>query len=165
MNRNRLFGALALTVTAVAGAAAAPQMDHEKHMAMLKRGEKAMGFDQTRTSHHFRLSPDGGTIEVRANDPRDAALRGQVVAHLTMIAGQFSRGDFSTPVAVHGEEPAGVAALKRFGAQISYTFVPDDAGGRVVISTKSKDAVAAVHDFLRYQIREHHTGDPMKEEF
>jgi hypothetical protein len=43
-----------------------------------------------------------------------------------------------------------------------YTFVPDDTCGRVLISTGSKKTLAAVHAFLRYQIREHCTGDSLK---
>jgi hypothetical protein len=144
-------------VASLAVGAAAGQMNHEQHMK--GRAAQAMGFDQARTTHHFRLKPDGGTIEVTVKDPADTALRDQIAAHLEMIAGQFSRGDFDTPFAVHGETPAGVPAMKRQRAQITYTFEPEPSGGRVVITTTSDRASAAVHDFLRYQIREHHTGD------
>ncbi|PYR73529.1 MAG: hypothetical protein DMF86_20265 [Acidobacteria bacterium] len=33
--------------------------------------------------------------------------------------------------------------------------------GRVRITTKDARALEAVHAFLRYQIKEHRTGDPM----
>jgi hypothetical protein len=157
MNWTGLSGALAITVIAAGLPApqAAPQASHGGQMATQKRGEHPMGFDDARTTHHFRLSPKGGTIEVHVNDPKDRQLRDQVVAHLGMIAGQFAHGDFRAPFAVHGEDPAGVPVLKRLSRAISYTFVPDDTGGRIVISTRSKKALAAVHDFLRYQIREH----------
>ena len=147
----------ALFVAAMAGlpAGAAGQMDHEQHMAAMKPGEHPMGFDETRTTHHFRLSPKGGTIEVLVNDPSDRQLRDQVAAHLRMIAGQFAHGDFQAPFAVHGEDPDGVPALRRLSGSITYTFTPEDAGGRIVIATTSKKALAAVHEFLRYQIREH----------
>ena len=84
------------------------------------------------------------------------------MSHLKIIAEQFARGDFSAPFAVHAEEPAGVPALKRLSKDIAYTFAPDDLGGRVLISTASKQAREAVHAFLRYQIREHRTGDSPK---
>src|SRR5207253_2677012 len=32
-------------------------------------------------------------------------------------------------------------------------------GGRVAITTNDRRALEAIHEFLRYQIREHHTGD------
>jgi hypothetical protein len=44
-------------------------------------------------------------------------------------------------------------------SQIRYQFEPTPQGGRVFISTKNPQALAAVHDFLRFQIREHRTGD------
>jgi hypothetical protein len=30
-----------------------------------------MGFSHDKTTHHFRLYPDGGAIEVTADDPND----------------------------------------------------------------------------------------------
>lgn len=155
---------LVLTAVVVAAASAvfaAPQMDHEKHMAQI-RAEKGMGFGQARATHHFRLSAKGGVIEVHVRQADDRETRDKIAAHLEMIAGQFAKGDFATAFAVHGEDPAGVPALKRLGAGISYTFVRDPAGGQVVISSESPEAVTAIHDFLRYQIREHKTGDPLQ---
>ena len=35
------------------------------------------------------------------------------------------------------------------------------AGGKVVIETEDTAARDALHDFLRFQIREHRTGDPL----
>lgn len=163
MNTIGLTGALViLTAAGWPVAAATPQSTHQQHAARQKPDGKGMGFDQTRTSHHFRLSPKGGAIEVRVRNAADRELRDQVAAHLKAIAEQFARGDFSTPFAVHAEDPAGVPALKRFSGDIVYVFAPDDRGGRVVISTGSKPALAAVHEFLRYQIREHRTGDSLK---
>ena len=42
---------------------------------MNKRGDKHMGFDHLKTTHHFLLSKDGGAIQVAANDPKDTAER------------------------------------------------------------------------------------------
>ncbi len=43
-------------------AASQHQADVEKH------GDEAMGFVYDGTTHHFRLAPDGGAIEVTVND-------------------------------------------------------------------------------------------------
>ena len=132
------------------------------HAEMLARGGKVMGFDQRATSHHFRLSRAGGEIEVHVNDPADAASKAAVTEHLREIAAQFSRGDFSIPRQVHGETPEGVDQLKALGAQVRYTFEPADHGARVRLAGRTPRAIAAIHTFLRYQIREHRTGDSMK---
>src|ERR1700704_864870 len=77
-------------------------MTHEEHLAQMekdrelkKRGAAAMGFDQETTTHHFRLSASGGSIEVLANEAGDTAGRDQIRAHLKDIAIQFARGDFA----------------------------------------------------------------------
>ncbi|MFZ3339631.1 MAG: hypothetical protein WA609_07390 [Terriglobales bacterium] len=132
---------------------AAHQADVEKH------GDVAMGFPQDKTTHHFRLYADGGAIEVRANDSNDAANRDAIRAHMTHIAKMFASGDFSIPMFVHGEVPPGVPIMKEKRTQISYSFQELPAGASVRIKTENPDALAAIHDFLRFQIEDHHTGD------
>jgi TusA-related sulfurtransferase len=43
--------------------------------------------------------------------------------------------------------------------EISYTFEELPPGGTVRIKTTNPDALKAIHDFLRFQIEDHHTGD------
>ena len=57
--------------------------------------------------------------------------------------------------------PPGVSDMQRLKQAISYDFTEIDNGGRVRITTKDARALEAVHAFLRYQIKEHRTGDPM----
>ena len=129
------------------------------HDAMMHRGEKGMGFSQTSTTHHFLLKPDGGVIAVSANDPKDDAGRDQIRMHLRHIAHAFSAGDFDIPMFVHDQEPPGVSTMKRLAKQIRYEFHETERGGEVTIASKSAEGIQAVHDFLVFQIREHHTGD------
>jgi hypothetical protein len=51
--------------------------------------------------------------------------------------------------------------MKRLRSSIRYTSETTDTGGRIRIETDSPEALAAVHDFLRFQIKDHGTGDPM----
>ena len=121
----------------------------------------AMGFDQVKTAHHFRLTTTGGAIEVVARDPADGALVAQVRSHLQEIAAEFAAGHFSKPFMTHGEAPAGVRIMEQQAHTIAYAFEELPNGGRVAITTSDRRAKNAVHAFLRYQIREHQTGDPM----
>lgn len=123
-------------------------------------GDTAMGFSHLKTTHRFRLFVDGGAIEVSANDAADAESREQIRSHLREIARAFSRGRFDTPKAVHGRVPPGVPTMERHAADIAYRYEPTASGGRVRITTKNRDALDAVHDFLRFQIEDHRTGDP-----
>jgi hypothetical protein len=131
------------------------QSGHAAHAELEARGAKTMGFDQSRASHHFKLSPDGGSIEVHVNRAADTETRQQVVTHLQDITARFGRGDFAIPTETHAEVPDGVDGMKKYKDDITYTFEPSPAGGRVKISTRNKEALSSVHAFLRYQIREH----------
>jgi hypothetical protein len=129
------------------------QADVEKH------GDEAMGFPHDKTTHHFRLYSDGGAIEVTVNDTKDSQNVQAIRSHLTHIATMFSNGEFSIPMFVHDQVPPGVPVMKEKRTEISYTFEELPSGGTVRIKTTNPDALKAIHDFLRFQIEGHHTGD------
>jgi hypothetical protein len=132
-----------------------------EHSRMMQPGEQAMGFSQTQTTHHFLLRKDGGIIQVEANDPNDTQDRDLIRTHLSHIAQAFAAGDFSDPLAVHDKVPDGVPVMQRLKGDIHYTFEQIPQGGRVLIHTANAQAVEAIHQFLRFQIKEHQTGDPI----
>lgn len=135
------------------------QETDKHHCDMISRGNKGMGFEAAKTTHHFFTNPSGGTIEITANDPTDTASREGIQHHLQHIAHRFKEGDFAIPAFVHGQVPPGVPAMKRLKADISYKYMASERGGRVEISTKNPEALTAIHDYLRFQIEEHQTGD------
>jgi hypothetical protein len=124
-----------------------------------KRGDEAMGFAHDKTTHHFRLFADGGAIEVTVDDSKDSQDLQAIRLHLNHIAGMFSEGDFSAPMFIHSQVPPGVSEMKERRADISYKYEELPAGAKVRIVTKNRDALNAIHDFLIFQIEEHHTGD------
>jgi hypothetical protein len=74
----------------------------------------------------------------------------------------FGEGNFDAPMLVHNS--ADVPGTKVMAARknaIRYRYDEMLAGGRVSITTTDPEALAAVHAFLRYQIAEHKTGDPL----
>lgn len=125
-----------------------------------ERGDHAMGFDHAKTTHHFLIKDEGGVIQVTANDVNDTESRDQIRAHLSHIAIMFSQGNFDLPMFIHDRVPPGVSVMKQLNQEITYRYEAMDQGGRVVISSKNTEAVAAVHEFLRFQIEDHRTGDP-----
>jgi hypothetical protein len=128
---------------------------------MNERGEKGMGFSQTATTHHFLLNSNGGVIQVEAKNSADAANRNEIRMHLGHIAKAFQSGDFGIPMFVHDTVPPGVPEMKRFQKNIQYVIEETPNGGRVVISSANKEALEAIHRFLRFQIEEHKTGDQL----
>ena len=64
---------------------------------------------------------------------------------------------------VHGQKPPGVDTMTRLKGSLDYAAENEPNGGRVRITTADPEGLKAVHDFLRFQITEHKTGDPVKE--
>lgn len=146
---------LTLTLAAASGA----QQSDPHHESVNQHGDHVMGFSHEKTTHHFRLNADGGAIEVTANDPKDTESRDAIRMHLTHIAGMFAEGNFEAPMMIHGQVPPGVPVLQKLKSEVRYRFENIDRGGRVRISTRNADALEAVHEFLRFQIADHQTGD------
>ena len=134
---------------------------HPKDDQMNKRGDHVMGFDHTKTTHHFRLQEAGGSIEVTANNSDDVESSEQIRMHLKHIAGMFAEGNFNAPILIHDQTSPGVPVMQELKGEIKYNFEEIDRGAAVRISTKNPVALKAIHDFLRFQIKEHKSGDSL----
>jgi hypothetical protein len=137
---------------------AAQQHDHD----MEHRGDQGMGFAQDKTTHHFLLTKDGGAIQVTVNSADDKTSVEQIRMHLKHISHAFQSGDFNIPMFVHDQTPPGVPVMTRLKSEIRYKYEEMAGGGRVMISSENPEAVSAVHEFLRFQIKEHKTGDKLE---
>jgi len=135
------------------------QTPEQQHCAMMKRGDAGMGFSHEKTTHHFVLLKDGGVIQVSVNDPKDDASRDQIRMHLSHIAKMFSEGNFNTPMFIHDTTPPGVPTMEKLHSEIRYQYDQTDTGAKIMIATSNLKALQAVHEFLRFQIDEHRTGD------
>ncbi len=156
--RNALFAAL-LTYGLAAFAQQPSQHEHDHHQAVNQHGDQVMGFSHDNTKHHFRLYRDGGAIEVEAIDPNDTASRDQIRLHLRHISQMFAAGDFNAPMLIHDQTPPGVPVLQRLKSEVVYDFENRDKGAAIQIHTKNPEALKAIHEFLRFQISDHQTGD------
>jgi hypothetical protein len=134
-------------------------MSDMQDQKMNERGDHVMGFDHTKTTHHFRLLSDGGAIEVAANSAEDTESRDQIRMHLGHIAKMFAAGNFKAPMLIHDQVPAGVPVMQKLKGDIQYKFEETEQGARIRITTKSPEALQAIYEFLRFQIKEHKTGD------
>jgi hypothetical protein len=145
-------------VWAVLTVGAAQQHDH----AMMQRGAHAMGFDQTRTTHRFLIERGGGAIQVTAKDAADVESVKRIRGHLAHIERAFASGDFALPMFIHATQPPGVEVLRERRSHLVYRVEEIPAGARLAITTSDREALDALHAFLRFQIVEHKTGDRME---
>jgi hypothetical protein len=131
----------------------------DAHAQMNARGAHVMGFDQDKTVHQFRLHTDGGAIDIRVKDPKDRGHLTAIRSHLPHITGMFGAGNFQAPMLIHATDVPGTGAMASRKDRIRFAYVETPQGGRVDIVTTDAEAVKAVHEFLRFQIADHRTGD------
>lgn len=152
--------ALSLSVSGMIASAqhqAAAESAH--HHGVAERGDHVMGFSHEKTAHHFLLFSNGGAIEAQAKDEKDTANREAIQTHFSHIVKMFAAGDFTAPMLIHSQNPPGSDTMKRLREQIRYSFENTPGGGRIRISSKNAEAIRAIHEFLRFQIGDHQTGD------
>lgn len=121
------------------------------------RGHTAMGVDQYTSSHRFEPLPDGGRITLQ-RDQADSAGTAQIRAHMKEIAAAFAQGDFAVPGFVHDREVPGTAIMVARRSRISYTTDTLPRGGSLRIRSDDSAAVAAIHQFLSFQRRDHRSS-------
>ncbi len=169
---------IAILLALVASAAAARAQQPDAHMmhdhahvhgqgnmreqdsafaAMQARGQHVMGVDQNASTHRFDSLADGGRITYRADRADDRAVR-TIRAHLRGVARAFAVGDFSSPATVHDRAVPGAQVMAERRALIRYDYRDVARGGAVRIRTRDPRALAAVHEFLAFQRREHRAG-------
>ena len=131
--------------------------DH--HQMVDEHGDAVMGFSHEKTTHHFELHYDGGAIDVRADDAKDAESRDLIRAHFRHIAKMFANGNFNAPMLVHSTNVPGTEAMSKLKDRLHWSLAKTPRGARLTVVADNKPALDAVHEFLRFQIEDHQTGD------
>lgn len=121
-----------------------------------RRGAKVMPFSLEKTIHVFTKTEKGGRQQVIVKNKADAGQVRLIQGHLSKIAKEFSRGDFSDPAKIHGEDMPGLAKLKaaRPGEiRIAYKDLPD--GGEIEYASEVPGLIAALHVWFDAQLSDH----------
>jgi hypothetical protein len=143
--------------------ASCPMMGKKEHRDEVDhRHDAVSGVRHEGAVHHFLLAPEGGTIRLETKDGSRPVDRDRIRQHLQLVARSFADGDFALPMEVHAQVPPGVETMKEMGKAITYAYSPTEKGGEIRLSTREPAALAAIHAFLRFQIQDHGTGDPIE---
>ncbi|MDD1608813.1 MAG: aspartate carbamoyltransferase [Methylococcaceae bacterium] len=119
-------------------------------------GAKVMPFDLEKTVHIFSKTPTGGVQQVVVKDKNDNAQIQLIREHLSKIADEFKRGDFSNPEKIHGRSMPGLAELKKAKAgEITVDYQPLAEGGQITYSTQSSILIIAIHQWFSAQLSDH----------
>ncbi len=120
-----------------------------------ERGVEVMPFDLDQTTHYFERTDAGGVQTVTADDPTDQEQIGLIRMHLQEEAAKFTRGDFSDPAAIHGEEMPGLAELRAGASRIEVAYSETPGGARVTYTTPDAALVHALHIWFDAQVSDH----------
>ena len=109
-------------------------------------------------------SKDPATIalmQAHAAEVTDLVNRGMAATHESMMknGGMMDgmMGGGMTPAFVHMQSVPGANVMAAKRAAIRYTFTALPRGGQLLIVSKDKDAITAIHEFLAFQRMDHRT--------
>lgn len=90
---------------------------------------------------------------------KDTESRDQIRSHFQHIAQMFAADKFNAPMLVHSTTVPGTATMTRLKDQLHWELQETSRGARIKITADNKLALDAVHEFLKFQIEDHKTGD------
>lgn len=150
------FFTATLGILLAACPASAQQIDPSRVDEIARRGAMVMPFDLERTQHIFTKTASGGIQQVIAKNPTDQEQIGLIRSHLTKIADEFARGDFSDPERIHGKDMPGLNALRNaMPGKLEVRYEVLDRGAQITYSTNEPDLVAAIHQWFDAQLSDH----------
>ena len=151
MKRNMCTTILALMLAVVPFSVRAD--DSHQNMVM-EHGAQVMPFDQKQAMHMFLPSVTGGVVEIVVRD-MDATQISLVRSHLLQEAAMFTRGDYSDPAYIHGKAMPGLATLESAASRVSVRYFETPSGAAITLASGDQDMVAAIHQWLEAQQRDH----------
>jgi hypothetical protein len=123
---------------------------------------KPLPFDEGKATQHFYLLKNGGAVELAAKDPADKPTIEAIQKHLELQAKNFEKGNFDITSTEKGKFPESVNTMKKLRKEITFEVMQLDAGAALRMFSVNTQARQAIQDFLKLQIEERHTGDPME---
>ncbi len=148
-----LFPILLMVSLCVAQAAQPSEID------VNARFSKAMGTDVNKVVQHYYLVKNGGVIEFTAKDPNDTVSIAAIQKYLDLQRDQLEKGKVDVDADVHGKIPDGLLVVKRMRGEITFYTVKSDNGAVLRMFSVNEQARQAIHEFMKFQITEHKTGD------
>ena len=155
MKRNTYVAIIALALVVVPLAARADNPDENM---VVEYGAQVMPFDQTQAKHMFLPSAGGGVVEIVVHN-MDATQIALVRSHLLQEAAMFARGDYSDPAYIHGKTMPGLDRLKSGASRVSVRYFETPSGAAITLASDDQDLVAAIHQWLAAQQRDHSLSD------
>lgn len=147
--------AMIMLLLATAAAQAQQPADSTRLDKVVERGKQVMPFNLEKTLHIFDKTETGGVQQVVATNANDAEQIHLVRQHLSAIAARFSKGDFSGPKQIHGDDMPGVAELSAGADRIRFDYQDLPNGGQIEYRSTDPQLITAVHSYFDAQLKDH----------
>ena len=147
------LAAIVFSFTSAVSVAAA---DKARQDVVAERGADVMPFALNATTHIFTKTKTGGIQQVVTKSAKDAGQIGLIREHLKEIAAQFSKGDFSAPSHIHGDDMPGLAELtKADPSAIKVQYREIKSGASISYTTNNRELIKALHKWFDAQLSDH----------
>ena len=120
-----------------------------------EQGASVMPFDLDQTTHIFEKTDSGGIQQVIVKDANSADQIPMIRMHLQMEASYFQQGNFSDPMALHGDSMPGVEALSQSAGKIKITYSELENGAQITYESDDAVTVEAIHQWFDAQVSDH----------
>jgi plastocyanin len=124
-------------------------------ISISERGDLAMGFNQSKILHQFKSAPTGGQISITAFNNSDIDTIKQIKNHISVIQKEFSSGNFTKPFYIHAQDVPGTKLMTEKKDFIKYSIKDINNGAILILETKDKELLDAIHQFMAFQGAEH----------
>lgn len=131
------------------------QDQSEASTSMLERGAIAMGFNQSKILHQFKSTPTGGELVITALNNSDTETIKKIKNHISVIQLEFSSGNFTKPFYIHAQDVPGSKIMGEKNDVIEYSINEIGNGAELILETKDKELINAIHQFMEFQRTEH----------
>jgi hypothetical protein len=147
-----LIGLLLFSAAAQALEQNAPKAVDDVHQRM----QQLVPYKLDQVRQTFTKTVHGGVQHVIAKSAGDTRQIKLIQAHLSEIAGQFRKGDFSVTERMHGADMPGLTQLKTAKTDdIRFEYKVLNNGAQIHYSTEYPQFVQALHEWFDAQISEH----------
>ncbi len=134
----------------------AVDITQERVAEVAQRGTQVMPFDLDKTMHIFSKTELGGIQQVVTKDKSDIQQIELIRKHLSEIARQFTKRNFSGPEHIHGKDMPGLIELRNAdpdAIHISYSEL--DNGAKIEYTSTKKSLINAIHQWFDAQLNDH----------
>jgi hypothetical protein len=134
----------------------AVDITRERVAEVAQRGTQVMPFDLDKTMHIFSKTELGGIQQAVTKDKSDIQQIELIRKHLSEIAQQFAKRDFSGPEHIHGKDMPGLMELRNAGLDaIHINYSKLDNGAQIEYTSSKKNLVNAIHQWFDAQLTDH----------